>query len=125
MTSVWWVSGRGTCLACAGSSSATTQAPPVPFGAPRKPRPATPHTGSVAASPRPAPPARLLPLSGLRHARPGPIGLPPSVSDPACGWDALLTMADDHLLLPALWSRLIARGVQPLPAPLRRPDSAL
>jgi hypothetical protein len=52
-------------------------------------------------------------------------GAPPGVSDPACGWDALLTTADDHRLLPALWSCLAARGVRPLPAELRRRDSPL
>jgi hypothetical protein len=50
---------------------------------------------------------------------------PPGVSDPACGWEALLATADDHRLLPALWSRLIARGVQPLPTALRQPDAPL
>jgi Uncharacterised nucleotidyltransferase len=50
---------------------------------------------------------------------------PPGDADPACGWEALLTLADEHRLLPALWSRLIAGGVRPLPAPLKRPDSAL
>lgn len=56
------------------------------------------------------------------HLRPGtgPTG------DPAVGWAALLALADEHRLLPALWSSLAARGVRPLPAGLAggAPDRA-
>lgn len=39
----------------------------------------------------------------------------PVPAEPECGWDALLALADEHQLLPALWSNLRGRGVRPLP----------
>ena len=47
---------------------------------------------------------------------------PLGVSDPACGWESLLALAAEHRLLPALWSRLRQRGVQPLPDVLREDE---
>jgi hypothetical protein len=45
------------------------------------------------------------------YLRPGP----GPHSDPVVGWPALLTLADQHQLLPSLWSALRSRGVHPLP----------
>ncbi len=58
-----------------------------------------------------APPIRE--LADYLRPGPGPCG------DPEAGWPALLALADEHRLLPALWSALLARGVRPLPTPLQ------
>jgi Uncharacterised nucleotidyltransferase len=42
------------------------------------------------------------------------------LGEPTVGWPALLDLADEHQLLPALWSALVQAGVRPLPAGLRR-----
>lgn len=56
------------------------------------------------------------------HLRPGG-GL---AGDPAVGWPALLALADQHRLRPALWSALAERGVRVLPAELAgRADAPL
>lgn len=48
-------------------------------------------------------------LAAYLRPGPGPCG------DPETGWPALLDLAADHQLLPALWSALQARGVRSLP----------
>ncbi len=48
-----------------------------------------------------------------------------AVGDPRVGWPALLDLAAAHRLLPALWAALTARGVRPLPEPMRAGRSPL
>lgn len=48
-------------------------------------------------------------LAAFLRPGPGPC------EDPVSGWPALLDVAADHQLLPALWSVLRDRGVRPLP----------
>ena len=41
------------------------------------------------------------------------------LSDPVSGWPAVLGLADEHRLLPAVWAALRRRGVGPVPASAR------
>jgi hypothetical protein len=63
----------------------------------------------------------------LDPSRAGSDAVVDPVADPGLGWPAVLGLADDHGLLPALWAALVRDGVRPLPSSLRasRPAAPL